>query len=85
MNIVGSACAELFCELLKINTSLKTLILNCKCKKKNEKVASINKQFSLTFHLQQTDVGIGETGARTLSDALKANTTLTKLDLEGEG
>ena len=31
-----------------------------------------------------TDCKIGETGAASLSDALKTNTTLKKLDLNGE-
>ena len=36
------------------------------------------------IHLWQTTEDIGEKGAKSLSDALKSNTTLTKLNLSGE-
>ena len=40
--------------------------------------------YIITLMIQLTDNKIGDTGATSLSEALKSNTTLTKLNLGGE-
>ena len=42
-----------------------------------------NRSF-FSFHIASTDNYIGDTGATSLSEALKLNTTLTELNLSGE-
>ena len=49
--------------------------------KNNAKKASINKPL-FSVLIKSTDI-IGDTGAASLSDALKSNTTLIELDLSG--
>ena len=44
----------------------------------------IHQQFTLFFHFTSTDNDIGDTGATSLSESLKSNTTLTELDLSSE-
>ena len=44
----------------------------------------IHQQFTLSILITSTENGIGETGAKSLSESLKSNTTLTKLDLRGK-
>ena len=46
-------------------------------------MASIN-FFLLYSHIKSTDNKIGERGAKSLSEALKSNITLAKLDLSSE-
>ena len=70
-------------ESLKSNTTLTKLNLRSKDKRKTHKKTSIsNSLFSL--HFTTTGNKIGDTGATSLSEALKSNITLTKLDMSGE-
>ena len=43
-----------------------------------------SKQYSIFILIKSTDSKIGDTGATSLSDALRLNTTLTQLDLSCE-
>ena len=52
-----------------------------KTKDDTQKTSINNSLFS--FHITSTDNNIGETGAESLCEALKSNTTLTKLNLRG--
>ena len=51
--------------------------------KETTQMTSINKSLYSIF-IKPTGNNIGDTGAASLSDALKSNTTLTALDLNGE-
>ena len=67
---------------MKTNTTLKTLILGRIHKKRaSVKINVCNNDF--LFHIK-IDNGIEDTGATSLSDALKSNKTLAKLDLKCE-
>ena len=64
-------------EALKINTVLTTLSLKCgqqQCTPKQRRSMTINK----------TDNSFGEEGTRALSEALKTNSSLAALNLNGE-
>ena len=70
-------------EALKSNTTLTELILGCKDKRKKTHTrypSAIHSAFLVT------SIGnhIGDTGATSLSESLKSNTTLTKLNLGRE-
>ena len=70
-------------DALKSNTTLTTLNLRGEHKRNNTQIASINNPlFSILIKLSVNK--IGSTGATSLSDALKSNTTLITLDLSGE-
>ena len=80
-NRIGAEGARALSEALKTNTTLQSLYLDGEQEKSEEdgRIADIaNNQH------QQTANNIGDEGARALSDALKVNTTLHTLDLEGE-
>ena len=82
-NEFGDTGSVLLSEALKSNTTLTELDLSCELKRNNTQMASMNNP--LFFILSKSSANIiGETGATSLSDALKINTTLTKLDLERE-
>ena len=49
--------------------------------KERRHTKDILKQFTLSFLLSSTDNKIGDTGATSLSESLKSNTTLTELNL----
>ena len=70
-------------EALKSNTTLTELNLNGEDKRKKT-----HKKHPPTIHsfflFISTDNEIGDTGAASLSEALKSNTTLTELDLRCE-
>ena len=70
-------------DALKSNTTLTKLDLFGEGKRNNTQMASINNTHVLTI-IKPSDNDIGVTGATSLSDALKSNTTLTKLYLRGE-
>ena len=71
-------------ESLKSNTTTTELNLSCEGKrKKTHQMTSINNSL-FSFHFSSTDNKIGDTGATSLSEALKSNTALTKLDLSRE-
>ena len=71
-------------EALKSNTTLKKLNMSRKDKRKHTK--DIYQQFPFFFHFLFSSTGnvIGDTGATSLSEALKTNATLTELNLNGE-
>ena len=71
-------------EVLKSNTELTQLNLESehKRKKAHKRHPSIIHSFPLLF--APTVNIIGDTGATSLSEALKSNTTLTQLNLESE-
>ena len=81
-NDIGESGATSLSEVLKSNTTLTKLNLSCEDKRRHTK--GIHQQFTLSFLFISTDNSIGDTGASSLSEALKSNTTLTKLDLRSE-
>ena len=52
--------------------------------KERRHTKDIHQQFTFSILIASTDNDIGETGATSLSEALKSNTTLTELNLNGE-
>ena len=72
------------CVLLKTNTTLTNLNLSGEDKKKKDTPKDINQQVILHFLFIQTGNHIGDTGATSLSESLKSNTTLTELNLESK-
>ena len=68
-------------DALKSNTALSGLDIGGEDKRNNTQIAFINKSLFSILN-KSTGNWIGDTGATSLSDALKSNTTLTKLDLE---
>ena len=80
-NNIGYIGATSLSDALKSNTTLTQLNLWCKHKKRNStQIASIDKSL-FSIIIKSTGNKIGERGAKTMSDALKSNTTLTKLNL----
>ena len=82
-NTIGKSGAASLSESLKSNTTLTALILKSEDKRKrtHKRHPSIVTFF---FLFLSTDNDIGDTGATSLSELLKSNTTLTYLDLSGE-
>ena len=78
-NGIGDTGATSLSDALKSNTTLTQLSLLCKDKRNNTQMASTNNALFFIL-IKSTDNKIGETGATSLSDALKSNTTLTQLD-----
>ena len=81
-NNIGDTGATSLSEALKSNTTLITLYMNRENKKMSKKMSIIKTLFSFCFILTVNE--IGDTGATSLSEALKSNTTLTELYLLGE-
>jgi hypothetical protein len=83
-NEIGCTGVTSLSEALKSNTTLTKLNLNCedKRKKTHKRHPSTIYPFSLLFI--STVNNIEYIGATALSEALKSNTTLTKLCLESE-
>ena len=71
-------------ESLKSNTTLTKLDLRGEDKRKKTHKRHPSTIHSLSFLFIAIENNIGETGAASLSEALKSNTTLTALDLEGK-
>ena len=82
-NTIGETGVISLIDALKSNTTLTQLSLSCSHKRNNTRMASINNPLFSIF-IKSTDNYIGDTGATSLSDALKSNTTLTELDLHCE-
>ena len=78
VNRTGHKGTSFLSEGLKTNTSLTSLIISCKHRRKKQENLFV-------YHIQQTANQSGEIGARALGEALKLNTTLTELNLECEG
>ena len=83
MNNIGETGTTSLSEALKSNTTLTELYLRSedKRKKTHQRHPSTNHSFSFLF--SSTGNKIGDTGAASLSESLKSNTTLTKLNLWG--
>ena len=69
-------------ESLKSNTTLAKLNLCGGYKRRHTN--GIHQQLTLSFLFTSTDNKIGDMGAKSLSESLKSNTSLTKLNLESE-
>ena len=87
-NNIGDIGAKSLSDALKTNTTLIGLNLSCEHKRKEKKkkktqIGTINNSLSSVF-IQSSDNELGDTGATSLIDALKSNTTLTELYLDGE-
>ena len=81
-NNIGDTGATSLSEALKSNTTLITLYMNRENKKMSKKMSIIKTHFSFCFILTVNE--IGDTGATSLSVALKSNTTLTELKLTSD-
>ena len=64
-------------EMMKVNTTLKTLNLRCDKERKENRKKKRKKK-------KMTDNGIGDEGAKSMSEMLKVNKTLTELNLRGD-
>ena len=82
-NNIGDTGTTSLSEALKSNTTLIELYLDSEDKRKKTHKRRPSTIHS-SFHVTSTGNDIGNTGATTLSEALKTNTTLTTLYLEGE-
>ena len=83
-NNIGERGATSLSEVLKSNTTLTQLYLGGEDKRKNTHKRNPSAIDSFLFLFTTTGNHIGDTGAASFSEALKSNTTLTKLDLSGE-
>ena len=83
-NIIGDTGATSLSDSLKTNTTLTELNLSCKDKRKKTHKRHPSTMNSFHFLFISTDNGIGDTGATSLSESLKTNTTLTELNLSCE-
>ena len=81
-NNIGDAGATSLSEALKSNTTLTQLNLWGEDKKRRHKRHPSTIHFSIL--ITSTDNQIEETGTTSLSESLKSNTTLSKLNLGGE-
>ena len=83
VNKIGDTGATSLSESLKSNTTLTVLYLSCedKSKKRHKRHSSAIHSFPST---SSTGNSIGDAGATSLSESLKSNTTLTKLNLSCE-
>ena len=81
-NKIGDTGATSLSEELKSNTTITKLDLSRE-HKRNTQITSINNP-PFYILIKSTGNNIGEAGATSLSDALKSNTTLTKLNLSGK-
>ena len=79
---IGETGATSLSESLKSNTTLKKLNLSSEDKKDIQKTSINNSLFSFLY--SPTGNKIGDAGATSLSESLKSNTTLMKLNLSGE-
>ena len=82
-NEIRERGATALSDALKSNTTLKSLQLWGEDKGNNTQMVSINNSI-FSILIKSTVNEIGDTGATSLSDALKSNTTLATLDLSGE-
>ena len=80
----GDAGAAALSEELKTNTTLTKLIVCGKKKQNKKRLNGIHQQSPFSTLIKSTGNDIEERGATSISDALKSNTTLEKLDLECE-
>ena len=69
--------------VLKTNMALTKLCLSCEHKRNNTRMVPSNDSL-FSIYTKSTVNDIGDAGATSISDALKTNTTLTKLDLGRE-
>ena len=82
-NNIGDPGAKSMSDALKSNTTLTELNLRSGHKRNNTQMTLVNNPL-FSISIKSTVNKIGDTGATSLSDALKSNTTLTELDLWGK-
>ena len=82
-NKIGDPGAKSLSDALKSNTTLTELNLRSGHKRNNTQMTLVNNPL-FSISIKSTVNNIGETGATSLSDALKSNTTLTELNLNSE-
>ena len=80
---IGDKGATSLSESLKSNTTLTELDLFCEDRRKTHKWHPSTIHF-VSFLFTSTANSIGDTGATSLSESLKSNTTLTELKLWSE-
>ena len=83
-NKIGDAGAASLSESLKSNTTLSELNLGGEDQRKKTHKRHPSTIHSFSFLFSSIGNNIRETGAKSLSEALKSNTTLTGLNLYGE-
>ena len=83
-NRIGDAGATTLSESLKSNTTLTKLYLSGEDKRKKTRERHPSTIHFFSFLFTTTGNEIGDTGAISLCEALKSNTTLTQLDLWSE-
>ena len=71
-------------EALKSNTTLTALDLSCQDKREKTHKRHPSTNHSFFLHFTSTDNNIDEKGATSMSEALKSNTILTKLNMYGK-
>ena len=84
-NKIGDTGATSLSEALKSNTTLTKLNLCRDNKRKKTHKRHPSTIHSFPFIFTPTDNNVGDTGAASLSESLKSNTTLTELDLYCKG
>ena len=84
VNNIGDTGTTSLSNALKSNTTLYVLDLSCEDKRKKTHNRHPSSIHSFSFPFASTGNSIGERGKTSLSEALKSNTTLTKLDLRCE-
>ena len=82
-NKIRDTGAKSMSEALKSNTTLTALYLDGENKRKKTHKRNPPTIHS-AIHFMPSENIFGDTGATSLSEALKSNTTLTKLDLKSE-
>ena len=80
-NKIGDTGATSLSETLKSNTTLTSLSLDGEDKRRHKRHPSTSHSFPFLF---SSTGNIGDTGATSLSETLKSNTTLTRLSLGSE-
>ena len=83
-NMIRETGATSLSEALKSNTTLTKLNLGSEDKRKKTHKRHPSTIHSFPFLITLTENNIGDTGATSLSEALKSNTTLTTLNLHCE-
>ena len=82
-NRIGESGTTSLSDALKSNTTLTELYMSGEDTRNNAQMTSINNQL-FSILIKYTVSMFGDKGATSLSEALKSNTTLEKLDLSRE-
>ena len=81
---IGDTGATSLSEVLKSNTTLTKLNFGGEDKRKKTQKRRLSTIHNFSLLFTSTGNNIGDTGATSLSEALKSNTTLTELCLSGD-